>query len=347
MMSSRLTSSGTRCCDEQASGPRMSEAGAAGAGAARGGGAADPERAALMIELGRFTDAIRVLGPVIAAAPGDGRAWCLLARARLGRQDLPAAISAARRASALDPAADWPYRIASTALVGLGKHGSAVAAAQQARVLAPQVWRTHLCLAQAAVAAGQHDLAAEAIRDALAIAPQEPDVQVAAGKVALGRGDLAAAAARQRAALALDPAHTGALNELGLISLRSKDPASAAGYFAQAARAEPGCAVFGRNAAVALTGMARLAAGQGVIIALLLAGAAACAVARLWFPGLLTTAGAGVAASRLAVSVARMPAPVRRRFAGLLRSGISPARTARPSRPGGGPPGPPARGQAK
>ena len=75
------------------------------------------ERAAIMIELGRFTDAIRVLGPVITAAPDDERAWCLLARARLGRQDLPAAISAARRASALDPAADWPYRIASSPIL--------------------------------------------------------------------------------------------------------------------------------------------------------------------------------------------------------------------------------------
>jgi len=287
-----------------------------------------------MIELGRFADAIRALGPVLAAAPDDARAWCLLARAFLGGADLAAAVAAARRASALDPAADWPYRIASTALTSLGRPADAVGAARQARTLAPWAWRSHVCLAQAAASAGQHELAAEAARAALAIAPQEPDVHVAAGKAALARGDLAAAAASQRAALTLDPAHAGAVNELGLISLRSRDRASAAGYFAQAARSEPGCAVFGQNAALALAGIARLVAAEAVATVLLAAGTAGFGLAGRPVLAALAAAGAGVMTWRTIGTLTRLPAPVRRQLARSLRARPQPGvwRWTRPAR---------------
>ena len=126
--------------------------------------AADLSRAATMIELGRYDDAARLLAAVLASAPDSSRGWCLLARARLGAGDQTGAIAAAARASALDPADDWPYRLASTALLSAGRTGDAVAAAEQARRLAPHFWRAHVCVAQAAAADGQLGLAAQAAR---------------------------------------------------------------------------------------------------------------------------------------------------------------------------------------
>jgi tetratricopeptide (TPR) repeat protein len=225
---------------------------------------AELSRASAMIDLGRFAEAVRLLGAVVAAAPDSCRAWCLLSRAQLGHGDPAAAVVAARRASALDPADDWPFRLASTALVGLGRPADALAAARQGRRLAPHLWRPQVCLAQAAVAAGERELAAGAIAAALALAPDEPEVHVVAGKVALGDGDLRAAAAWQRAARAHPPDNT----------LRSSDPVTAAGYFLRAVRAAPGTGAFGQNTEVALRTIAIWAACMAGVLVLLMALAA-------------------------------------------------------------------------
>jgi Flp pilus assembly protein TadD len=261
----------------------------------------DLGRAAAMIDLGRFADAVRMLGPLVAAEPDSRRAWCLLSRAQLGAGDSAAAVAAAHRASALDPADDWPYRLASTALIGLKRPEDAVRAAMQARDLAPHFWRSHVCLAQAAAAAGQQEVAGAACAEAMALAPDEPDVQVTAGKVALGNGDLAVARARQHAALAIDPGNLGALNELGLVCLRAGDPAGAAGYFLSAVRAAPGIKVFGQNTEVALTKVALSAAAWIVVLAPLLACTGVLAA----------TAGAGPAVAAVVIAVALGLRPVR------------------------------------
>ena len=209
-------------------------------------------RAGLMIELGRFADATRLLAAVLAAAPDSCRGWCLLSRAHLGNGQPDEALTAASRASALDPANDWPFRLISTALISLGRGTDAVPAAMEARHLAPHSWRSHVCLAQAAAAADQLELAAEAAQAGLAIAPDQADVHVTAGRVALSRGEVAEAALRQEAALAIEPTHGGAINELGRISLQLRDPAAAAEHFLRAARTSPGNGVFGRNSELAL-----------------------------------------------------------------------------------------------
>ncbi len=281
--------------------------------------AADLRRASAMIEVSRFCDAARLLAGCVAAAPDNSRAWCLLARAQLGAGRAGEALAAARRAGQLDPADDWPYRLASTALISLGRPAEAMAAALQARSLAPHFWRSHVCLAQAAAENGQPWLAAEAAAAAVAIAPAEPDVHFTMGKVALTAGDLQQARASQQAALAIDPGHAGAINELGRISLRARDASSAAGYFLRAARSSPGAGVFGRNTEVAL---ARVAAGITVPAALVLAAA-------VYLPMLgprsagwlyLLLAVAALLVTGYAVQLVRkLPADGRRHLARMLR----------------------------
>src|SRR6266571_887977 len=91
------------------------------------------------------------------------------------------------RAVSLDPADEWPHRLASNALVHLGKFADALRAAYEACRQAPSYWQTHVCVAQAALAAQRLDLAAEAATRARALAPNEPDVHFLSGKVSLAR----------------------------------------------------------------------------------------------------------------------------------------------------------------
>ena len=231
----------------------------------------DLGRAGLMIELGRFADATRLLAAVLAAAPDSCRGWCLLSRAHLGNGQPAEALAAAHRASTLDPASDWPFRLISTALISLGRGAEAVPAAMEARRLAPHSWRSHVCLAQAAAAGGQLEFAAEAAQAGLAIAPDQADVHVTAGRVALSRGDVAEARRRQEAALTIEPTHSGAINELGRISLQLRDPATAAEHFLHAARTSPGNGIFGRNSELALRYLAVLLARPILLAAALFA----------------------------------------------------------------------------
>jgi len=280
--------------------------------------AADLSRAAAMIELGRYGDAARLLAALLASAPDSSRGWCLLARARLGAGDPAAAVAAAARASTLDPANDWPYRLASTALLGLDRSADAVAAAVVGQRLAPHFWRAHVCLAQAAAADGQLALAAEAARAALAIAPDQADVQVTAGKVALAQGDVAEARARQEAALAIEPAHGSAINELGRISLRSRDAAAAAGHFLRAARTAPGNGIFGRNTELALRRLALWVAAPLLLAGSIGAAAVMAALARI--PGLAAglAAVAGLLVLWMAARIRSVPPDARRPLARLI-----------------------------
>ncbi|MGH3278259.1 MAG: tetratricopeptide repeat protein, partial [Trebonia sp.] len=157
------------------------------------------------------------------------------------------AIEAANRAAAIEPAEEWPHRLASNALMHLGNHAQALRAAAESRRLAPGYWQTHVCVAQAALAAGQPAIAASAAAAARKLAPNEPDVHFLSGKVALARGDLAGARGHQERALALDPAHSGAMNELGRIRLRHHDTTGAIRHFISAARTTPGEHIYSRN----------------------------------------------------------------------------------------------------
>jgi tetratricopeptide (TPR) repeat protein len=282
--------------------------------------AGDLNRASVMIDLGRHGDAVSLLGSVLASSPGTTRGWCLLSRAHLGGGNAPEAVAAAARASALDPADDWPYRLVSTALLAMGQTAEAVSAAQEARQLAPHFWRSHVCLAQAATADGEHELAAEAVAAGLALAPDVADVHVTAGKAALARGELAEARRWQESALAIEPTHSGAINELGRISLRSRDAATAAAHFLHAAKTSPGTGVFRRNTELALSRVALRAAARTSLAAGLAACLAAAATAgnvplAVVF-GLLVV----LLAARTWRDIRRLPAQGRRHLVRLLRA---------------------------
>ena len=110
-------------------------------------------RAATMLDLGRYDEASTLLARLVSAEPDSSRAWCLFARAHLGADRFMSAVEAANKAASIEPAEEWPHRLASNALMHLGNHSQALRAAAESRRLAPGYWQTHVCVAQAALAA--------------------------------------------------------------------------------------------------------------------------------------------------------------------------------------------------
>ena len=109
-----------------------------------------------LVHLGQHADALRAAYEACRLAPGYWQTHVCVAQAALAGQRLNAAAEAvevANRAVALDPADEWPHRLASNALVHLGNFPDALRAADEARRLAPGYWQTHVCVAQAALIA--------------------------------------------------------------------------------------------------------------------------------------------------------------------------------------------------
>ena len=277
----------------------------------------DLARAQAMLQIKRHDDAASLLARVVAAQPGDGRAWCLLAAAHLGAGRYQDAADAASRAIAAAPSDEWPYRLVSRAHAHLRNPQGAMCAASEACRLAPNEWRAWVCLAQAALTTGVEFNAAErAAATARKLAPDEAEVYYVLGQVSFAREEWKKARAYQERVLAIDPTHTAALNELGRISLKKRNTQSAADHFVRAAGSAPGVAVYGNNVEVAVKSLltrviylATLATWALVVVTFYSHGSRSLAIAGLTVIALLS---AVVAAARIRA----LPRPARR----LLRS---------------------------
>ncbi|APU13416.1 MULTISPECIES: tetratricopeptide repeat protein [Actinoalloteichus] len=167
-------------------------------------------RAAVLSEAGRHTAAIRLLRPVVAAAPNHASALCQLSAACLHSGNADEAEQFARRASVVDPTHHWPHLLGSLALCDLGRHAEAAEAARKAVRREPSQWRCHVALAEALIWGGDRGLyeqAATSAARAVDLAPEEPRTHEVLGDALLRGGDRPGAAAAYRRALGfpLDP----------------------------------------------------------------------------------------------------------------------------------------------
>ncbi|GGM72802.1 hypothetical protein GCM10012275_49310 [Longimycelium tulufanense] len=187
-------------------------------------------RAAELTAAGRQAEAVRLLRPLVRAHPDNPTAWCHLAAALLDGERHEPALSAARRAAVLDADRDWPHRLASIALVELGRPAEAVLSARESVRLAPGEWRSHVALAEALVADAPNggEEAAAAARRAVALAPHEARTHEVLGDVELTAHRLDEAEAAYRAARRIDPRSEHARANLALIArLRAGEPSPA------------------------------------------------------------------------------------------------------------------------
>jgi len=219
----------------------------------------DLKRAEALCDVGRFREAAKLIHSAVSRQPQEPEGWCLLARAELGAGNHEQALSAAETGVALEPDAEWPHRLRSSALLAMDRCVEAVEAARTTVRLQPGGWQAHACLARALAWTGRDgNEAIEAGQCAVELAPLEPEAHLALGQAsaAAGRRDLARHAFQRT--LALDPQHAVAHNELAGLNLNGRLPegpralAEAVTGFATAVRTDPADAVLRYNLDITL-----------------------------------------------------------------------------------------------
>ncbi|MQA05062.1 MAG: tetratricopeptide repeat protein [Streptosporangiales bacterium] len=200
------------------------------------------ERARVLIDAGRLEEAKGVLQTALAQEPDDGGKWCLFALCMVRLDQYDEALEAAGRAAALEPAEEWPHRLASIALCGKKDYPRAVTAARESVRRESDLWQTHAQLALALHELRDRsslDEAWQAASYAVSLAPEEAETHFVMGVIAQERRQHDVAEQAYEKVLALDPGHAAAMNNLGLVQLRRGKIHAAAEGFTSSLRSDP------------------------------------------------------------------------------------------------------------
>jgi tetratricopeptide (TPR) repeat protein len=178
-------------------------------------------RAARLSDLGRQRAAIVVLESALEVDPGHPVAWCRLSAAYLDIGEARESLDAAKRAMTLGEPA-WAHRLASLALVELGRHDEAVVSAGEAVRRAPEDWRGLVTLSEA-LAHAEPEQAVRAARAAVDRAPEEARTHEVLGDAAMLAHDWMLAETAYRDAALLDPTNRDVIAKLDRVIRRPGD----------------------------------------------------------------------------------------------------------------------------
>jgi tetratricopeptide (TPR) repeat protein len=178
-------------------------------------------RAARLSDEGRTRAAITVLESALEAYPDHPAAWCRLSAAYLDAGEARQSLDAAKRAMVLGEPA-WAHRLASLALVELGRHDEAVVSAREAVRRGPDDWRGHVTLSEA-LAHDEPEQSVSAARAAVVLAPREARAHEVLGDAAMLAHDWMLAEQAYRDALRLDPADPDVAAKLSRLVTRPAD----------------------------------------------------------------------------------------------------------------------------
>lgn len=178
-------------------------------------------RAARLSDLGRPRAAIAVLESALEVDPGNPVMWCRLSAAYLDIGEARESLDAAKRAMTLGEPA-WAHRLASLALVELGRHDEAVVSAGEAVRRAPHDWRGLVTLSEA-LAHAEPEQAVRAARSAVDRAPEEARTHEVLGDAAMLAHDWMLAEHAYRDAARLDPSNQDVIAKLDRVIRRPRD----------------------------------------------------------------------------------------------------------------------------
>jgi tetratricopeptide (TPR) repeat protein len=196
-------------------------------------------RAELLAESGRIESASVLYQELLRANPQDvdgmcGLSYCLteLSRHQEGLQ-------IAERAAGLAPDVDWPHRLRSAHLLGLGRPRDALRAAEEAVRLHPNGPLCLLILFEAQCALKDAKSAAQTARAIRQIDPEQAEAHNAVGRAAMLRRDWLGAERAFREALRLQPQESVYQSNLALALEQRGHISEALELFEQAVRTNP------------------------------------------------------------------------------------------------------------
>jgi Tfp pilus assembly protein PilF len=181
--------------------------------------------ATVQFQRGDVAGAAGLLGPVLAADPGNVRALVLMTHVQVALKQPDRAHRAALQAVRAAPDSAETLGALSRALSALGRHDEAVEAARRAAGLEPGNAYRHNRLAWALLGDGRRGVEAEhAARTAVRLSPQEADFRITYAMVMkqLAKTDRARRALRD--ALALAPDNAVARHELATLDVVHRNP---------------------------------------------------------------------------------------------------------------------------
>lgn len=162
-------------------------------------------RAADLTAAGNPDAAINLLRGVLEEHPTHAEAWCQLGAAYLDAGDAESSLDAAKEAIRLGDRS-WGYRLASVALIELGRRDEAVVSARESVRRDPSNWRGHVALAEALGADHPQEAFAAACRG-IQLANNEARPFEVLGDAALRVHDKETAKRAYFEAIKIDPAN--------------------------------------------------------------------------------------------------------------------------------------------
>lgn len=215
--------------------------------------AAVQQRVSSLLQLGRFEQALAMLGPALAQAPDEP---VLIRQAAVALLELDRPDEALRQlthAVALTPSDPALYRLMSLAYRQQGDAGAAYRAAVESTRLDPYAAASHLQVAASAVLCGDQATAVHAAEYAVQLEPDDVDTHLVLAEtlhpdgVRPPKADLARIEDHLRRALQLDPDNPAALNGMARLAMARGQYAKAAGHLSSSVRAAPQLEVLHQN----------------------------------------------------------------------------------------------------
>ncbi|MFF3568014.1 tetratricopeptide repeat protein [Nocardia jiangxiensis] len=209
---------------------------------------ADLERAKVLIELRRLSEAREQLAAVLAAEPDNAEAATYLAQAAYLDQRYREAADQSAAALRIQPRNQFAMRIHALALLNTGDAGrwQAQQVARQVVALGPEFAENHRILAIVLRECGHLPEALAAIDRAVELDPDEADIHVARGSILRRMGHCGnrfrqgPAAEAYHAALRLEPESAYAVHDLAIVELNGRRLRSALRGVLNAATMDPG-----------------------------------------------------------------------------------------------------------
>lgn len=204
------------------------------------------QRTELLIEIGRYREALGELNAHLGTHPDDYFSLCQAAFCHYQLGEYQSAYDVTKKAVAAAPEEEWAYRLQSLIFAATGDKRRALEAAERCVKCAPDFVYSLHALANAQIGTWRLDDAQETVARMFEVAPDDAVTYDAAGFLALNKEDYQKAEEHYLEALRLDPESVSALNNLGVVYIEYANSGKgrryrkqAAEMFARAVRSQP------------------------------------------------------------------------------------------------------------